>query len=121
MPSEPNTFMRDTAREIFQHALEQASIPKAFARNVHCERGILRICEDLYDLNAYGRVLVVSIGKADTRWSRAWRRKEARGLRGSLPPLWIRLRKCMASATFVGDIPPPMSYSVGAPERSQTH
>ena len=64
MPSEPNTFMRDTAREIFQHALEQASIPKAFARNVHCERGILRICEDLYDLNAYGRVLVVSIGKA---------------------------------------------------------
>jgi len=59
MPSEPNTFMRDTAREIFQHALEQASIPKAFARNVHCERGILRICEDLYDLNAYGRVLVV--------------------------------------------------------------
>jgi glycerate 2-kinase len=56
--------MRDTAREIFQYALDQASIPKAFARNVHCERGILRICEDLYDLNAYGRVLVVSIGKA---------------------------------------------------------
>ena len=29
-----------------------------------CERGILRVCEDLYDLNAYSRVFVVSIGKA---------------------------------------------------------
>src|ERR1700746_2824873 len=64
MSAADNLPMRDTAREIFQYALEQASIPKAFARNVHCERGILRICEDLYDLNAHGRVLVVSIGKA---------------------------------------------------------
>jgi glycerate 2-kinase len=55
---------RDAAREIFQHALGEVSIAKAFARNVHCERGILRVCEDLYDLNAYSRVLVVSIGKA---------------------------------------------------------
>jgi hydroxypyruvate reductase len=31
---------------------------------VHCERGILRVCDDLYDLNAYSRVFVVSIGKA---------------------------------------------------------
>jgi glycerate 2-kinase len=59
MPSQ-----RDTARTIFQQALEQASIPKAFARHVSCERGILRVCEDLYDLNAYSRVFVVSIGKA---------------------------------------------------------
>src|SRR5919197_3087057 len=56
--------MRDTAREIFQHALREASIPNAFARHVHCERGILRVREDLFDLNAYSRVFVVSIGKA---------------------------------------------------------
>jgi hydroxypyruvate reductase len=56
--------MRDTARGIFQEALNEASIPKAFARHLSCERGILRICEDLYDLNAYSRVFVVSIGKA---------------------------------------------------------
>ncbi|HST09357.1 MAG TPA: DUF4147 domain-containing protein [Terriglobales bacterium] len=55
---------RDTAREIFQQALNEASIPKAFARHVSCERGILRVCEDLYDLNAYSRMFVVSIGKA---------------------------------------------------------
>jgi len=56
--------MRDTAREIFRYALEEASISKAFAQHVHCERGVLRVCEDLYDLQAYSRVLVISIGKA---------------------------------------------------------
>src|SRR5216684_1079350 len=56
--------MRNTARDIFRHALDEASIPKAFARHVHCERGVLRLCEDLYDLQAYSRVLVISIGKA---------------------------------------------------------
>jgi len=56
--------MRDTAREIFLHALTEASIAKAFPRQVHCERGVLRICEDLYHLEAYSRVLVISTGKA---------------------------------------------------------
>ncbi len=56
--------MRDTAREMFLHALAEASIAKAFARHVHCERGVLRVREDLYDLQAYSRVLVISIGKA---------------------------------------------------------
>ena len=56
--------MRDTVREIFSHALAEASISKAFARHVHFERGVLRVCEDLYDLQAYSRVVVISIGKA---------------------------------------------------------
>src|SRR5271165_1186722 len=56
--------MREAAREIFAAALKNASIENAFARHVHCERGVLRVCEDLHDLNAYNRVFVVSIGKA---------------------------------------------------------
>jgi glycerate 2-kinase len=56
--------MREAARGIFLHALKEASIAKGFARHVHCEHGVLRICEDLYDLQAYARVLVISIGKA---------------------------------------------------------
>ena len=56
--------MRDAARKIFHHALAEASIAKGFARNVHCEREILRVCDDLYDLHAYSRVLVLSLGKA---------------------------------------------------------
>jgi hydroxypyruvate reductase len=56
--------MRETAREIFHRALSEASIANGFARHVHCERGVLRVCEDLYDLQVYSRVLVISIGKA---------------------------------------------------------
>lgn len=56
--------MRETARNIFAQALAQASIQNAFARHVHCERGILRVREDLYDLHSYSRVLVISLGKA---------------------------------------------------------
>jgi glycerate 2-kinase len=56
--------MREAAREIFRHALAEASIEQAFEQHVHCERGVLRVCEDLYELHAYSRVLVVSIGKA---------------------------------------------------------
>jgi hydroxypyruvate reductase len=56
--------MRVLARHLFEHALAESSIDQAFERHVCCERGVLRICEDLYDLHAYNRVLVVSIGKA---------------------------------------------------------
>jgi glycerate 2-kinase len=56
--------MRDKAQHLYQYALAEASVDKAFSRHVSCERGVLRISEDLYDLNSYGRVFVVSIGKA---------------------------------------------------------
>jgi hydroxypyruvate reductase len=56
--------MKEIARHIFDHALRESSIKQAFARHISCERGVLRICEDLYDLNSYSRVFVISIGKA---------------------------------------------------------
>lgn len=56
--------MRVTARHLFEHALAEASIDRAFQRHVSCDRGVLRVCEDLYDLNSYNRVLVVALGKA---------------------------------------------------------
>ncbi|HXM65639.1 MAG TPA: DUF4147 domain-containing protein [Candidatus Acidoferrum sp.] len=56
--------MRDTARGIFAHSLAEASISNAFARHVHCERGVLRLGDDLYQLDSFSRVLVISIGKA---------------------------------------------------------
>jgi glycerate 2-kinase len=56
--------MREKALEIFKYALAEASITKAFGQHVHCERGVLRVCEDLYDLHLYSRLQVISIGKA---------------------------------------------------------
>ena len=31
---------------------------------MNCEHGVLRVCDDLYDLNSFSRVFVISIGKA---------------------------------------------------------
>jgi glycerate 2-kinase len=64
--SEANA-MRSLAREIFLHALAEAAIEKAFERHVSCERGVLRVGDDLYDLKSYSRVLAVSFGKAGQR------------------------------------------------------
>ncbi len=56
--------MRVTVRHLFEHALGEASIDRAFQRQVDCDKGVLRIGEDLHDLDSYNRVLVVAIGKA---------------------------------------------------------
>jgi glycerate 2-kinase len=56
--------MREAALSIFRYALEHASIEEGFARHIHYERGVLRVCEDLYDLHSYSRVLTISLGKA---------------------------------------------------------
>ena len=56
--------MRVTARHLFERALSEAGIDRAFQRHVDCERGVLRVCDDLYDFNAFGRVFVVALGKA---------------------------------------------------------
>jgi hydroxypyruvate reductase len=56
--------MRFTAREIFEHALEESTIERGFNRKLHYERGILQIGDDLYDLGTFSRVCVVSFGKA---------------------------------------------------------
>ena len=44
--------------------MRETSIARAFACHVHCGRGVLRICEDLYDLDSYDRVFVIALGKA---------------------------------------------------------
>jgi glycerate 2-kinase len=56
--------MKEIARHIFDHALGESSISRAFARHLHCERGVLRICEDLYDLDSYDPLFAIAIGKA---------------------------------------------------------
>src|SRR5258708_16264750 len=63
--------LRSTAREIFEEALAECAIEKAFARSIDYDRGVLRICEDLYDLRSYSRVMAVSFGKARHRMADA--------------------------------------------------
>src|SRR5258708_39780584 len=74
--------MRDAAREIFNSALKNASIENAFARNLHCERRVLRIGDDLHDLDTYNRVSVISIGKAAHTMAAALSAQLGSGLEG---------------------------------------
>jgi hydroxypyruvate reductase len=79
---ERNDPMKPIARHIFDHAMRESSISSAFQRHVSSERGVLRICDDLYDLNAYGRVFVIAIGKAAHSMLNALYEQTGRGFEG---------------------------------------
>lgn len=55
--------MRAIVQEIFKQSLAQSTIAQAFARNLEYSGGTLRICDDLYPLDSYECVSVVSVGK----------------------------------------------------------
>ena len=56
--------MKQVARHILEHAMRESSVGRAFQRHLGCDKDVLRICEDLYDLSSYARVFVVAVGKA---------------------------------------------------------
>ena len=56
--------MREVAREIFRRTLSEINLQKVLSNRLEYTRGVLRICEDLYDLNRYSRIYAVSMGKA---------------------------------------------------------
>ncbi len=56
--------MRELARGIFREVLAECSIARAFEHHVEYWRGVLRIADDLYNLDTFRRVLVISMGKA---------------------------------------------------------
>src|SRR5437868_2648188 len=56
--------MRERVRGIFDHALMESSIPRAFGRKLQYDGRYLRLGNEYYDLSAFSRTLVVSMGKA---------------------------------------------------------
>lgn len=55
--------MRETAENIFRAALRESTIAEAFDRHLDFSRGVLRVSSDLYSMDSYRRVLVISMGK----------------------------------------------------------
>jgi glycerate 2-kinase len=106
--------MRNTAREIFAHALAEASIAKAFARHVHCERGVLRLGEDLYHLDAYSRVLVISIGKAGHTMVEALAQQVGMSLEGIVATSVEPASQVRGFRYFHGGHPTPNAESIHA-------
>jgi glycerate 2-kinase len=110
--------MRDVAREIFTSALSNASIENAFARNVNCERRVLRIGEDLHDLDAYSRVFVVSMGKAAHTMAAALEAQVGSSLEGIVasvePASQLHTSQIRGFRYFHGGHPTPTAESIEA-------
>jgi hydroxypyruvate reductase len=108
--------MRDTAREIFTAALKNASIENAFARNVHCARRVLRIGDDLHDLDTYNRVFVVSIGKAAHTMASALETQLGSSLEGIVASSVEPANQVRGFRYFRGGHPTPTAESIRAAE-----
>jgi glycerate 2-kinase len=106
--------MRDVARGIFASALKNASIESAFARNLHCERRVLRIGEDLYDLDAYSRIFVASIGKAAHTMAAALEAQVGSGLEGIVASSVEPASQVRRFRYFRGGHPTPTAESIQA-------
>ena len=108
--------MRDVAREIFASALKNASIESAFARNVQCDRRILRIVNDLHDLDSYLRVFVVSIGKAAHTMASALQAQVGGKLEGIVASSVEPASQLHGFRYFCGGHPTPNAESIRAAE-----
>jgi hydroxypyruvate reductase len=106
--------MREAARGIFRFALEQASIPQAFARHVEAGRGVLRVCDDLYDLGAASRVFVVSIGKAGHTMAEALAARVGETLEGIVASSVVPQQQLRGFRYFLGGHPTPNAESLRA-------
>jgi glycerate 2-kinase len=108
--------MRSAAREIFLHALSEASIEKAFDRHVHYQRGVLRVCDDLYDLNSYSRTVCISFGKAAHRMAEILGRQVGTTVAGIVADPNRQPYQLPGYRYFAGGHPQPNEESVRAAE-----
>lgn len=108
--------MRSMAREIFLTALAEASIEKAFDRHVHYQRGVLRVCDDLYDLNSHARVFCVAVGKAAHRMAEILARQVGTTIEGIVVDPNPHSYQLPGYRYFAGGHPQPNEESVRGAE-----
>lgn len=108
--------MRLAARQIFGRALADASIEKAFDRQVQYERGVLRVGDDLYDLSAYTRVLGVAFGKAGHRMAESLARQVGPTVQGIIADPNPPEQQLPGYRYFAGGHPQPNQESVRGAE-----
>ncbi len=115
-PSASHNSLKDLARQIFSRALAEASIPRAFDRHVDLTRGVLRMGEDLFDLDAYSRRFVVSIGKAANTMVEALSAKAGGLFEGIVASSVASEQQIRGYRYFLGGHPTPNADSVLAAE-----
>src|SRR5271167_3573888 len=106
--------MRAHAREMFDQALHECSIPHAFSRQVLYDGEHLRIGKDLYDMGSFERVLVVSIGKAGHTMADAFSNILGTGLTGVIACPNTPAAQLFGFRYFIGGHPLPNEDSLRA-------
>lgn len=108
--------MRDRLRGMFDHALSECSIPRAFSRRLEHDRRYLKIDRELYDLAAFARALVVSIGKAGHSMAEALASIVGTGLGGIVASPQNPPAQLFGFRYFAGGHPLPNEDSLRAAE-----
>ncbi len=108
--------MRDRVRGIFDHALAECSIPRAFSCKLQHERRHIKIGDELYDLAGFARALVVSIGKAGHSMAEALATILGTGLTGVVATSQAPPAQLFGFRYFAGGHPLPNEDSIRAGE-----
>jgi hydroxypyruvate reductase len=108
--------MRAAAREIFLDALAEANIERAFDSHVHYQRGVLRICDDLYDLSSYPRIQCIAFGKAAHRMAEVLARQVGTTVEGIIVDPNPHPHQLPGYRYFAGGHPQPNAESVRGAE-----
>jgi glycerate 2-kinase len=106
--------MRDRLRGMFDHALAECSIPRAFSRRLELDRRYLKVDRELYDLAAFSRALVISIGKAGHSMAEALAGIVGTGLSGIVASSQIPPAQLFGFRYFFGGHPLPNEDSLRA-------
>ncbi len=106
--------MRAQAREMFDHALSECSIPRAFSRNLQYDLRYLRIGNEMYDLKSFVQTLVVSIGKAGHTMAEALASIVGTGLTGIVAAPAAPPAQLFGFRYFIGGHPLPNVDSLRA-------
>lgn len=108
--------MRALVRRMFDHALAECSIPRAMGRHLELREDQLRIGQDLYDLQSFGTVNVVSIGKAGHSLAQSLVEITDRGLHGIISCPSAPNAQVFGFRYFIGGHPMPNQDSLRAAE-----
>src|SRR5215471_545970 len=106
--------MRVAARHLFEHALAEASVDRAFQQHVDCDHSVLRVREDLYDLNSYNRTTVISIGKAAHTLANALEMQAGSRFEGIVASSVLPSSQLPGFRYFQGGHPTPNAESIRA-------
>ena len=108
--------MRELARRTFDHALAECSIPRAMQRHLELREDQLRVGNDLYDLQSFTAINVVSIGKAGHSLAQALVEITDRGLHGIVSCPSAPAAQVFGFRYFIGGHPMPNQDSFRAGE-----